>query len=147
MGSGSYVPSVIRLLFLMHVGTAFDNKICWAWLFGESPNSKVLTFLRKLWWCRKFKRTVICSIYKWQFKRKWEVSSLVNPQIHLESVIILDWNRSYISELQLRCNLAYTIEGRLSPTKKWPRILASTTLLLMLILKKSNVLVFLFRTG
>ena len=53
MGGGSYVPSVIRLLFLMHVGTAFDNKICWAWLFGESPNSKVLTFLRKLWWCRK----------------------------------------------------------------------------------------------
>jgi hypothetical protein len=39
-----------RILFLMHVGTAFDNKICWAWLFGESPNSKVLTFLRKLWW-------------------------------------------------------------------------------------------------
>jgi hypothetical protein len=44
MGGESYVPSVIRLLFLMNVGTAFDNKIFWAWLFGESPNSKVLTF-------------------------------------------------------------------------------------------------------
>jgi hypothetical protein len=54
----------------MNVGTAFDNKIFWAWLFGESPNSKVLTFLRKLWWCGKFKRTVLCSIYKWQFERK-----------------------------------------------------------------------------
>ena len=53
MGGGSYVPSVIRLLFLMNAGAGFDNKICWAWLFGESPNSKVLTFLRKLWWCRK----------------------------------------------------------------------------------------------
>ena len=70
MGGGSYVPSVIRLLFLMNAGTGFDNKICWAWLFGESLNSKVLTFLRKLWWCRKFKRNVLCSIYKWQFKRK-----------------------------------------------------------------------------
>jgi hypothetical protein len=147
MGGGSYVPSVIRLLFLMNVGTAFDNKIFWAWRFWESPNSKVLTSLRKLWWCRKFKRTVLCSIYKWQFKRKWETSSLVNPQTHLESVIILDWNRSYLSELQLRCNLAYKTLGRLSPTKKWPGILASTTLYLMLILKKSNVLVFLFRTG
>ena len=84
MGDGSYVTSVFRLLFLMNVGTAFDNNIFWAWLFGESPNSKVLTSLRK------FKRTVLCSIYKWQFKRKWEASSLVNPQTHLESVIILD---------------------------------------------------------
>jgi hypothetical protein len=39
--------------------------------------------------------------------------SLVNPQTHLESVIILDRNRSYLSELQLRRNLAYTIHKRM----------------------------------
>jgi hypothetical protein len=60
--------SVNRLLFLMNVCTAFVNKIFWAWLFWESPNSKVLTSLWKLWWCKKIKRTVLCSIYKWQFK-------------------------------------------------------------------------------
>jgi hypothetical protein len=42
----------------------------------------------------------------------------LNPQTHLESVIILDRNRSYLSELQLRRNLAYKILCRLSPTKK-----------------------------
>jgi hypothetical protein len=111
--------------------------------FWESPNSKVLISLPKLWWCNKLKRTVLCSIYKGQFKRKWEASSLVYPQTHLESVIILDRNRSYLSELQLRRNLAYKILCRLSPTKKWSCILASTTLLLRLILNESNVLVFL----
>jgi len=127
---GGYVPSVNRLLFLMNVCTAFDNKIFWAWSFWESPNNKVLISLRKLWWCKKLKRTVLFSIYKRQFKRKWEASSLINPQTHLESVIILDRNRSYLSELQLRRNLAYKILGLLSATKKWPGILASTTLLL-----------------
>ena len=81
--------------------------------------------------------------YKRQFKRKWERSSLIYPQTHLESVIILDQNRSYLSELQLRRNLAYKTLGLLSPTKKWAGILASTTLRLRLILKVSNVLVFL----
>ena len=59
-----------------------------------------------------------CSIYMRQFKRKWEASSLVNPQTHLESVVILDRNRSYLNELQLRRNLAYKILCRLSLTKK-----------------------------
>jgi hypothetical protein len=127
----------------MNVCTAFDNIIFWAWFFWESPNSKDLISLRKLRWCKKLKRTVLCLIYKRQFKRKWEASSLVNPQTHLESVIILDRNRSYLSELQLRRNLAYKILCRLSPTKKWPWILASTTLLLRLILNESDVLVFL----
>ena len=103
----------------MNVCTAFDNIIFWAWFFWESPNSKDLISLRKLRWCKKLKRTVLCLIYKRQFKRKWEASSLVNPQTHLESVIILDRNRSYLSELQLRGNLAYTILGSLYPTKKW----------------------------
>jgi hypothetical protein len=85
------------------------------------------------------------SIYKRQFKRKWEASSLVNPQAQLESVIILNRNRSYLSELQLRRNLAYKILCRLSPTKKWPWILTSTTLLLRLILNESDVLVSLSR--
>jgi hypothetical protein len=40
------------------------------------------------------------------------------PQTHLESVIILDRNRSYLSELQLRRNLVYNTLGLLSPTKK-----------------------------
>jgi hypothetical protein len=62
--------------------------------------------------------------------RKWEASSLLNPQTHLESVIILDRNRSYFSKVQLRRNFAYKILGLLSATKKWPWILASTTLLL-----------------
>jgi hypothetical protein len=102
-----------------------------------------ITKFRQLWWCKKLKRTVLCSIYKRQFKRKWEASSLINPQSHLESVIILDRNRSYLSELQLRRNLSYRILGLLSPTKKYSGILASTTLRLMFILKASNVLVFL----
>jgi hypothetical protein len=72
------------------------------------------------------------------FKRKWEASSLVNPQTHLESVVILDRNRSYLSELQLRRYLAYKILCRLSPTKKWPWILASTTLLLRVITTRSS---------
>jgi hypothetical protein len=55
----------------------------------------------------------------------------------------LDRNISYLSELQLRRNLAYEILCRLSPTKKWAGILTSTTLLLTLILNKSDVLVFL----
>ena len=62
-------------------------------------------------------KNVLCSIYKRQFKRKWEASSLIYPQTHLESVIILDRNRSYLSELQLRRNLAYKTLGLLSPTK------------------------------
>ena len=127
----------------MNVCTAFDNSIFWAWFIWESPNSKVLIYLQILWWLKKLKITVLCSIYKRQFKRKWKAFSLVNPQTHLESVIILDRNRSYLSELQLRRNVAYTIVCRLSPTKKWPWILASTTLLLRLILNESNVLVFL----
>ena len=73
----------------------------------ESPNNKVPISFRKLWWCKKLKRIVLCSIYKRQFKRKWEASSLIYPQTHLESVIILDRNRSYLTELQLRRNLAY----------------------------------------
>ena len=128
----------------MNVCPAFDNKVIYlAWSFWESPNNKILISLRKLWWCKKIKRTVLCSIYKRQFKRKWEASSLINPQSHLESVIILDRNRSYLSELQLRRILAHRILGLLSATKKWPGILASTTLLLRLILKVLNVLVFL----
>ena len=140
---GSYVPSVNRLLFLMNVCTAFDTKIFWAWPFWESPNNKVPISFRKLWWCKKLKRIVLCSIYKRQFKRKWKASSLIYPQTHLESVIILDRNRSCLSEIQLRRNLAYKTLGLLSPTKKWAGILASTTLRLRLILKVSNVLVFL----
>jgi hypothetical protein len=143
MEGESYVPSVNCLLFLINVCTAFDNNIFWAWFFLESPNSKVLISLWKLWWYKKLKRTVLCSIYKRQFKRKWETSSVVNPQTHLESVIILDRNWSYLSELQLRHNLAYKILCCLSPTKKWVGILASTTLLLRLILNESDVLVFL----
>ena len=137
-GGGLHVCSlsVNRLLFWMNVCTAFDNSIFWAWFIWESPNSKVLIYLKKLWWLKKLKITVLCSIYKRQFKRKWEAFSLVNPQTHLESVIILDRNRSYLSELQLRRNVAYTIVCRLSPTKKWAGILASTTLLLMLILNE-----------
>jgi hypothetical protein len=78
----SYLPLVNGLLFLMNICTAFDNKyfeLCDI----ESLNSKVLISLRKLQRCKKLKRTVLCSIYKGQFKRKWEASSLVNPQIHL----------------------------------------------------------------
>ena len=130
----------------MNVCTAFDCKIFWAWSFWESPNNKVPISCRKLWWwCKKLKRIVLCSIYKRQFKKKWEVSSLIYPQTHLQFVIILDRNRSYLSELQLvlRRNLAYKTLGLLSPTKKWAGILASTTLRLRLILKVSNVLVFL----
>jgi hypothetical protein len=59
-------------------------------------------------------RIVLCSIYKRQFKRKWERSSLIYPQTHLESIIILDRNRSYLSELQLRRNLAYKTLGVLT---------------------------------
>ena len=114
---GGYVPSVNRLLFLMNVCTAFDYNISWAWFFLESPNSKALRSVRKLWWCKKLKRSVLCWIYKRQFKRKLEASSLVNPQTHLESVIILDRNRSYFSELQLRRNLAYKILCRLKLSK------------------------------
>jgi len=36
----------------MNVCTAFDNIIFWAWFFLESPNSKVLISLWKLWWCK-----------------------------------------------------------------------------------------------
>jgi hypothetical protein len=72
--------------------------------FWESPNNNVLISLRILWWCKKWKWTVLCSIYKWQFKRKWEVSSLIYPQTHLESFIILHRNRSYFNELQLLRN-------------------------------------------
>ena len=58
---------------------AFDKKVIYlAWSFWESPNNKILISLRKLWWCKIFKRTVLCSIYKRQFKRKWEASSLIN---------------------------------------------------------------------
>jgi hypothetical protein len=104
----------------MNVCTAFDSKIFWAWSFWESPNNKVPISFRKLWWCKKLKRIVLCSIHKRQFKRKWEASSLIYPQTHLESVIIiLDRNRSYLSELQLWRNLAYKTLGLLSPTKKW----------------------------
>jgi hypothetical protein len=77
-------------------------------------------------------------IYKRLFKRKWQASSLINPQTHLESVIILDRNISYLSQLQLLGNLAYKMLGLLShATKKWPGILASTTLLLRLTLRQS----------
>jgi hypothetical protein len=140
MGWGSYVPSVNRLLFLMNVCTAFDNKIFW-----KSPNNNVLISLRKFWWCKKLKRTVLCPIYKWQFKRKWEASSLIYPQTHLESFILLHRNRSYFSELQLLRNLEYKILDILSPTKKWPGIFGSTTFLLRLILNISYVLVSLSR--
>jgi hypothetical protein len=50
-------------------------------------------------------KIVLYSMYKRKFKRKWEASSLINPQTLLESVIILDRNRLYLSELQLRRNL------------------------------------------
>ena len=123
---GGYVPSVNRLLFLMNVCTAFDNNIFWARFFWESPNNNVLISLRKLWWCKKWKRTVLCSIYKWQFKRKWEVSSLIYPQTNIKSFIILHRKRSYFSELQLLRNLEYKILDILSPTKKWPGILGSS---------------------
>jgi hypothetical protein len=143
MGGGSYVPSVNRLLFLINVCTAFDNNIFWDRSFWESPNNNVLISLRNLWWCKKWKRTVLCSIYKWPFKRKWEASSLIYPQTHLESFIILHRNRSYFSELQLLRNLEYKILDMLSPTKKWPGFFGSTTFLLWLILNISYVLVFL----
>ena len=84
----------------------------------------------------KLKRTAICSIYQRQFKRKWEASSLIYPQTHLESVIdvfILDRDRSNIWEIQLRHNLAYEILDLLFLAKKCPAILASTTYLLSLI--------------
>jgi hypothetical protein len=70
-------------------------------------------------------QNVLCSIYKWQFKRKWEVSSLIYPQTNLESFIILHRKRSYFSELQLLRNLEYKILDILSPTKKWPGIFGS----------------------
>ena len=109
----------------------------------ESPNNNVLISLRKLWWCKKWKRTVLCSIYMWQFNRKWEASPLIYPQTHLESFIILHRNRSYFSVLQLLRNLEYKILDILSPTKKWPGSYGSTTFLLRLILSISYVLVFL----
>ena len=56
-----------------------------------------------------------CPLFDIQATVQEEV---VNPQTHLKSVIILDRNRSYLSELQLRRNLAYKILCRLSPTKK-----------------------------
>ena len=143
MGWGSYVPSVNHLLFLLNVCTAFDNKIFWARSFWESPNNKVLISLRKLCWCKKWKRTVLCSIYKWHFKRKWEASSMIYSQTHFESFIILHRNISYFSELQVLRNLEYKILDILSPTKKWPGIFRSTTFLLRLILNISYVLIFL----
>jgi hypothetical protein len=81
-----------------------------------------------------------CPLFDIQATVQVKVGS---PQTHLETVIILDRNRSYLSKLQLRRNLAYKILCRLSPTKKWPWILASTTLLLRLILNELDVLVFL----
>jgi hypothetical protein len=60
-------PSVNCLLFLMNVCTAFDNKMFWAWSFWESPNTKyVLISLRKLWWCKKLKRTIF-QYCRWTF--------------------------------------------------------------------------------
>ena len=86
----SYVPSVIRLLFLVKVGTAFDNKIFWAWLFGESPNSKVLTFSENYGGAENLRELSSVRYISGNSRGKWEASSLVNPQTHLESVIILD---------------------------------------------------------
>jgi hypothetical protein len=50
-------------------------------------------------------------MYYQHFKRKWEASSLTNPQTHLESVIIFDRNRSYYSELQSVADLDISIRG------------------------------------
>jgi hypothetical protein len=60
---------------------------------------------------KKLKRTVLCSMYYQHFKRKWEASSLTNPQTHLESVIIFDRNRSYYSKLQSGADLDISIRG------------------------------------
>jgi hypothetical protein len=60
----------------MNVCTAFDNKIFRARSFWESVNNKVLISLRKLWWCKKLMRTVLCSLYKQHFNTKWEASPL-----------------------------------------------------------------------
>ena len=56
-----------------------------------------------------------CPLFDIQATVQVKVGS---PQTHLETVIILDRNRSYLSKLQLRRNLAYKILCRLSPTKK-----------------------------
>jgi hypothetical protein len=122
--------------------SAFDSKYFEPDLF-ESFQITKFQYLSENCDGAKNQRELSFVRYKRQFKRKWERSSLIYPQTHLESVIILDQNRSYLSELQLRRNLAYKTLGLLSPTKKWAGILASTTLRLRLILKVSNVLVFL----
>jgi hypothetical protein len=65
------------------ITTAFGNNIFRVWSFWKSPNNTVLISLRKLWWCNKLSRTVLCSLYKRHFNRKWKESSLINPQTHL----------------------------------------------------------------
>jgi hypothetical protein len=122
--------------------SAFDSKYVEPDLF-ESFQITKFQYLSENCDGAKKQRELSFVRYKRQFKRKWEGSSLIYPQTHLESVIILDQNRSYLSELQLRRNLAYKTLGLLSATKKWAGILSSTTLRLRLILKVSNVLVFL----
>jgi len=110
---GSYVPSVNHLLFLMNVCTAFESNIFWAWSFWESPNNNVLISLRKLWCFKKLKRTVLCSIYKRQLKKV--VSVHPDKSTNTSRIrIILDRNRSYFRELQLRRNLAYKNIGSFS---------------------------------
>jgi hypothetical protein len=126
----------------MNVCTAFDSKYFEPALF-ESFQITKFQYLSENCDGAKHQRELSFVRYKRQFKRKWDGSSLIYPQTHLESVITLDQNRSYLSELQLRRNFAYKTLGLLSPTKKWAGILASTTLRLRLILKASNVLVFL----
>ena len=136
MGWG-YVPSVNHLLFLMNVCTAFDSKIFWARSFWESPSKKVLISLRKLWWCKKLNGTVLCSMCKRQFKRKWETSSLINLQSHLEFVIILDRNRSYLSDVIL--HIKYWV---FYPQLSHDRNFSQYNFTCRLILNVSNVLVF-----
>jgi hypothetical protein len=135
----------------MNVCTAFDNSIFWAWFIWESPNSKVLIYLQKLWWLKKLKITVLCSTSgSWCYqlpcsKQKWlhcpKMSLIVIPIfVHPVCHKSLEQSRQRHQKYQ---NLAYKILGLLSPIKKWAGILASTTLRLRLILKVSHVLVFL----
>jgi hypothetical protein len=107
----------------------------------ESPNGKVLLSLWKSWWCKQMKKNFLLFEIKATVHEK--VEGVLPGKSTNTSQIILDRNRSYLSELQLRRNLAYTILCRLSPTKKWAGIVASTALLLRLILNESDVLVFL----
>ena len=135
MGGGRYVPSVNHLLFLLNVCTASDNNIFWSCFFWESLQIVKFYYLSE--YCGGANNSVLYTTDSSRESRS--VLPCISTQ-H-ESVIILDRNISYLSELHIRRNLASKVLYHLSQTTKWPWILASATLLLRLMLNESNVCV------